>query len=283
MKTHDGLTLRAYQWPSLTPSQGTVVLSHGLGEHLGRYQHVASFLNNLGWDVCGFDHRGHGHSEGKCGDIAHISCLLSDLGKFIGAARQADPARPLVLIGHSMGALVASRYVAEGLMATPADWHHPIDGLVLSSPPIDMGMNLVQRALLATLPSVVPHFCVGNGLKPEWICNAPEVVAQYRLDPLVHDRISGLLARFMEAGGRTVLALAPRWTTPTLLMWAGADRCLNPRGTELLASALPSGMVEAKVFPDMGHEIFNEVGKEAVFSTLQAWLGRNLHRSGVLA
>lgn len=252
--THDGLSLHTCHWPTTQPRRGTVVLSHGLGEHLGRYEHVVSFLNALGWDVCGYDHRGHGLSEGRRGDIARPDSLLSDLGQFILALRANEPALPLVLMGHSMGAMVTARYVAEGLQPRPAAWYQPVSGLVLSSPPIDMGLGLVQRALLATLPSLVPHLCVGNGLKPEWVCNAPEVVAAYRQDPLVHDRISGLLARFVQQAGRTVMAAAPFWTTPTLLMWAGADRCLNPRGTARFAQALPLACVDAQDFPTMGHE-----------------------------
>lgn len=274
MKTHDGLTLHTYRWPTALQPRGSVVLLHGLGEHLGRYQHVATFLNGLGWDVVGYDHRGHGLSEGPRGAIQTADALLSDLGQFITTLRHHEPTRPLVLMGHSMGAMVASRYVAEGLMERPAAWFHPVAGLVLSSPPIDMGLNLPQRAMLATLPSVVPHFCVSNGLKPEWICNAPEVVQAYLQDPLVHDRISGLLARFVQLAGRTVLAVAPHWTTPTLLMWAGADRCLNPRDTARFARALPLAMVDAQAFPDMGHEILNEIGKEAVFLKIQTWLER---------
>ena len=57
MRTSDGLQLQVYDWPVDGPSHGVVVLSHGLGEHLGRYEHVAAFLNGLGWDVTGYDHR----------------------------------------------------------------------------------------------------------------------------------------------------------------------------------------------------------------------------------
>lgn len=271
--TQDGLHLHAYHWPTTRARQGTVVLSHGLGEHLGRYVGLAAFLNSLGWDVCGYDHRGHGLSDGKRGDIAQADSLLADLGHFLQAVRKADSAKPLVLLGHSMGAMVAARYVAEGLMPRPAAWHQPVEGLVLSSPPIDMGLSLVQRTLLAITPSLLPHLCVGNGLEPQWVCNAPEVVAAYEQDPLVHDRISALLAHFVQQGGQTLMSLAPMWQTPTLLMWAGADRCLDARGTERFARALPQACVQAQAFPSLGHEIFNDIGKEAVWSTLQAWLG----------
>jgi alpha-beta hydrolase superfamily lysophospholipase len=275
LQTHDGLHLHAHHWPTHHAQRGTVVLSHGLGEHLGRYTHVAAFLNELGWAVRGYDHRGHGLSEGKRGDIARIDSLLSDLGLFLHRLRQLEPDQPLLLLGHSMGAMVTARYVAEGLMPRPAPWYQPVAGLVLSSPPIDMGLKWSQRVLLATMPHVLPHLCVGNGLQPEWVCNAPDVVAAYRQDALVHDRISSLLARFAQLSGQTVMSLAPKWCTPTLLMWAGADRCLDPLGTARFAEALPKFCVESRVFQAMGHEIFNEVGNETVLSKLGAWLARH--------
>jgi alpha-beta hydrolase superfamily lysophospholipase len=161
MKTADGLQLHTHHWPAQGSAhgarRGTVVLSHGLGEHLGRYAHVAAFFNRLGWDACGLDHRGHGLSEGKRGDIAEPDSLLRDLGQFIGTVRAAHPTRAVLLLGHSMGALLAARYVAEGLMAQPQAWHQPVSGLVLSSPPIDMGLGLLQRALLAVTPALLPR------------------------------------------------------------------------------------------------------------------------------
>lgn len=272
MNTDDGLTLHTHHWRAASPARGTVVLVHGLGEHTGRYAHVAEHLTGLGWDVRGFDHRGHGRSAGRRGDIAEPDSLLRDLGNFIAGARRADAARPLVLLGHSLGGLVAARFVAEALMPHPSPWVHPVDGLVLSSPAIDPGLSTLQRALLAVAPRVLPHLCVHNGLRPEWVCNDPAVVQAYRQDPLVHDRISGLLGRFIAEAGKQVLACAPAWQVPTLLMWSGQDRCVSPAGSQRLAQTLPAALCRAQAFPDLAHEILNERERDQVLAALGRWL-----------
>jgi len=274
MNTTDGLILhtRAWRVPAHVPTLGTIVLVHGLGEHIGRYEHVADHLTAQGWDVRGFDHRGHGRSGGRRGDIARPDSLLDDLGAFVDEVRRTDAARPLVLLGHSLGGLVAARFVAEGLSPRPAPWHRRVDGLVLSSPAIDPGLSALQKALLSVGPRLLPHLCVNNGLQPEWVCRDPAVVQAYRQDPLVHDRISGLLGRFVADAGPVVLARAPAWQVPTLLMWAGQDRCVSPVGSQRLSEALPPALCTARAFPELAHEIFNEHQRAEVLAQLSGWL-----------
>ena len=119
--TDDGLALHLRVWPAGNPRRGLVVLVHGLGEHIDRYDHVARRLNGLGFDVVGYDHRGHGRSPGQRGGMPADDSLCADLGRVLYAARESFPG-PLVLLGHSLGGLIAGRFVAEGLQATPAKW-----------------------------------------------------------------------------------------------------------------------------------------------------------------
>ena len=120
----------------------------------------------------------------------------------------------------------------------------------------------------------MPHLAVGNGLNPSWVSRSPEVVQAYKDDPLVHDRITPTLARMIASFGPDTLPLVPRWTTPTLLMWAGADRCVAPAGSAAFAAAAAAGgAVQAVPFPGLAHEIFNEPEREQVFARLRAWLG----------
>ena len=151
LQTADGIALHVRRWllsPLTQPARGTVLIVHGLGEHIGRYPHVAAHLNAWGWNVVGFDQRGHGLSGGARGRLAAADSLLQDLSQVIDAVR-AEHSGPLVLLGHSMGGLVAARFVAEGLLASPAPWHRAVDALVLSSPALDAGMSGAQKLLLA--------------------------------------------------------------------------------------------------------------------------------------
>ena len=271
LTTADGLSLHVQHWPATGAARGTVLIVHGLGEHVGRYAHVARHLNGLGWNVVGHDHRGHGRSDGARGRLNAVDDLLHDLARVIDAARREHPGT-LVLLGHSLGGLIAARFVAEGLAPSPAAWHRPIDALVLSSPALDPGMNAAQKMMLSMAEPLTPDLAVSNGLKPEWISRDAAVVEAYRRDPLVHDRVTPRLARFVIDGGEFARQHAPRWTVPTLLMYAGSDRCVAPRGSAAFAAAAPTSVVTTREFPALFHEIFNEPEQGEVLQTLTAWL-----------
>ena len=273
--TDDGLALHLRVWPAAHSRRGVVVLVHGLGEHIDRYDHVAQRLNGLGFDVVGYDHRGHGRSPGQRGGMPADESLCADLGRVLYAARQSF-AGPLVLIGHSLGGLIAGRFVAEGLQPRPAAWWRPVDALVMSSPALDPGTNAVQKLLLAVVAPMLPNLAVSNGLKVDWVSRSPAVVKAYGADALVHDRITGRVGLFVARQGPAVIAAAPRWTTPTLLMWAGADRCVSPAGSAAFAAAAPREVVTVREWPGLFHEIFNEPEQDDVLQAMADWLAARL-------
>jgi alpha-beta hydrolase superfamily lysophospholipase len=255
-------------------ARGTVLIVHGLGEHAGRYAHVAACLDLEGWTVVGYDHRGHGDSEGPRGGLNRCDDLLADLALVIDAVRAEAAPAPLLLLGHSLGGLIAGRFVAEGLASAPASWWRAVDGLVLSSTALNAGMSAMQKLLLGVLGPLAPNVAVANGLKPEWISRDPAVVAAYVADPKVHDRITPKLARFIVDGGEIVQARAARWTLPTLLLSAGSDPCVAPAGSVRFAAGAPKQIVEAHAFDALFHEIFNEPEQSVVLATMTAWLAR---------
>lgn len=271
LHTDDGLKLHVCHWPAPAVARGTVQIVHGLGEHIGRYERLAAALNRFGWNVIGHDQRGHGRSDGARGTVPGRLALLADLTLVMDNLRR--PGRH-VLLGHSMGGLVAARFVAEGLAAAPARWQREVDGLVLSSPALDIGLGAAQKVLLALLGPLAPRLRLGNGLDPAWVSRDPAVVAAYKADPLVHDRVTPALVRFMVDGGALVRSLAGEWRVPTLLMWAGADRCVAPAGSAAFAAAAPAAVLSARAWPGLAHEIFNEPEKDAVIAELTAWLAR---------
>jgi alpha-beta hydrolase superfamily lysophospholipase len=270
--TADGTRLFVRRWAASGDAWGTVQIVHGLGEHIGRYAALAEALNAAGWHVLGHDHRGHGQSTGARGAIPAADTLLQDLAAVMDAHRTRHGRH--VLLGHSMGGLVAARFVAEGLQTRPAAWFREVDGLVLSSPALDAGMNMVHKLKLALLGPLAPDLAQSNGLNPDWISRDPAVVHAYVADPLVHDRVTARLVQFIVDGGRAVQAAAPRWTTPTLLMWAGADRCVAPQGSARFAAAARPAFLTARPFGAMFHEIFNEPERAEVVAQLIRWLTR---------
>ncbi len=272
----DGTRLRLRRWPSPAQPVGHALIVHGLGEHGGRYAHVAQALAAAGWAAHGHDHRGHGGSDGARGALPRHDALCADLAEVIDHLR-AGPAAgplPLLLLGHSMGGLVAGRFVAEGLSARPAPWARPVDALVMSSPALDAGLGPAQRAQLWAGERLMPDRPMPNGLKPEWVSRDPQTVRDYMADPQVHDRITARLARFIVDEGPAVVAAAARWRVPTLLMWAGADRCVAPAGAAAFAAAAPPAVVQHRAFEGLAHEIFNEPERAEVLAELTGWLGR---------
>ena len=145
---------------------------------------------------------------------------------------------------------------------------------MMSDPALDVPISAIQKGLLATIGKLTPDVPVGNGLKPEWVCNNPATVKAYMADPLVHDRITGRLTMFIILAGENVRARPPQWTVPTLIMWGGQDRCVKPEGSAAFAATAPSKPVSSQPFPALSHEIFNEVEQGDVLKTMGDWLGR---------
>jgi alpha-beta hydrolase superfamily lysophospholipase len=260
----DNLAVQDWHLPEGTKPRGVVLLVHGLGEHAGRYDKVAARFNGWGFAVRGYDQYGHGESGGVRGALPQPSRLLGDLADLIESSRKRHPGAPLVLLGHSMGGLIAASYVSR----TP----QVVDGLVLSSPLLATRLTPVQKLLMALVPRVAPNLAVSNGVDVNYLSHDPEVVQAYRRDPLVHDRISGRLARFIADECARVRAGAANWKVPTLLMYAGDDRIVDPAGSRAFAAAAPASMVTSRCFDDLYHEIFNERDADPVYKELERWL-----------
>lgn len=288
----DGENLALYEWPLdawademgqyAPPPRAVVLIVHGLGEHALRYDHVARQLMEWGFAVRAYDQRGHGESGGARGVLPHDSTLLDDLAEVVDDTRlrcmrllqeSAAPESaqlPVVLLGHSLGGLVVSRFVSLGI--------RPVEGLVMSSPALDAGLGPLQKLLLAFMPKLAPNLCVGNGLDPHYLSHDPEVVRKYLADRQVHNRISPRLGKFIATAGPATIAAAARWRTPTLLMYAGADRLVDPAGSRAFAESASNsrdvtpGTVTTRCFEGLYHEMFNETDSAPVFDTLKAWL-----------
>lgn len=267
LTTPDGATMALAEWTPAAASRGTVVIAHGLGEHGGRYRELASDLTSSGWTVRATDHRGHGRSHGARGAIPAPDAMQHDILWSLRLARAAATG-PVVLLGHSMGGAFAAAVVAQ----------HPdaADGLILSSPALLTDLSVVQRMLMTSMRRIAPNLAVGNGLNADFLSHDRDVVAAYKADPLVHDRVSARLAHSIMSAGAAAREAAPRWSTPTLLLYAGADRLVNPQGSEEFASAAPPFVVTSHRFADLYHEIFNERDRDEPVRVMLDWL-RTMH------
>jgi alpha-beta hydrolase superfamily lysophospholipase len=266
----DGENIAIHDWPlpEIWEDQaikGTAIIVHGLGDHAFRYAHVAQFLNEQGFHVRAYDQYGHGESGGSRGGLPSEMRLVDDLADVVDDTRRSmQRGQLLILLGHSMGGVVVASFVRQQM--------RPIDGIILSSPALDPGLNAVQKFMLATLPRFVPNLRVDNGLKVDKVSRDPVVVQAYKSDPFVHSKVSGRMAKFIADEGANIIAAAPKWFTPTLLLYAGQDALVSPAGSRAFAAVAPANSVQSRCFEPMYHEIFNDPDRAQVFEHMATWL-----------
>ena len=206
------LFVRSWPVPAGVERRGSVVIVHGLGEHSGRYEHVGLHLAAHGYAARAYDHRGHGASPGPRGGLETSAGMLDDLA----AVFAADSGETPFLLGHSLGGAVAAQAVTSGRLVPR--------GLILSSPALRLWLSRAQRGLLAAGLRVAPDRPVPNRLPLDKLSHDPAVVAAYRADPQVHDRITPRLTRFLLDAGAAARRDARRCTVPTLLLVSGQDQ-----------------------------------------------------------
>lgn len=265
----DGRRLCTHEWP-LADARAGVLIVHGLGEHAGRYGALAAWFNARGYAVRSYDQRGHGRSPGRRGALSRPLELIDDLTEVYGDFAASLPAPPL-LLGHSMGGLVALRAVLDSRVAPPA--------LVLSSPALRAWTPAWEQALATRLAWVLPNLPLRSGLPFEALSHEAAVVEAYRDDPLRSGWITPRLARFIFESGRHCIDVAASLPVPTLLLVAGADRLVDARGSHAFAAAArASGHLVVHVYEQLFHELFNEAepGRSRVLAQLEAWLDHAL-------
>lgn len=236
---------------------------HGLGEHCGRYAHVAECLTAQGWMVRGYDHRGHGRSGGRRGDVPHKEALLRDAAMVIKDFTQQCGSPPF-LLGHSMGGLFAARLATAGMV--------PLRGLILSSPALAIRLSAAQRLLLKLLAATAPGLGINNGLQSRYLSHDASVVRAYENDKLVHARISARLLGAMLDAMSFTHSHAAALGIPVLLLVAGEDRLVDASGSDRFLASLPAHVASCHRYGGYYHEVFNETGAAKVFADLHRWL-----------
>jgi alpha-beta hydrolase superfamily lysophospholipase len=260
-----GLELYQRRWTRDDDPRAQVVITHGAGEHLGRYEHVAERLERAGYEVHAYDHRGHGRSQGRRADIGRMDDVVADLRAVVALSRAERPERKLFLLGHSMGGCIALEYALRH--------QDEIDGLILSSPIASLNAaSALTRALSKAVGSILPRLGVYD-VDPRLVSRDPEVVHAYETDPLVHHgkvpaRTVGELTRSVESfPGRL-----PGLTVPLLVFHGRADGITEPAGSERVHSFAGSADKEIILFDDLYHETMNERERDQVLDRVIAWL-----------
>lgn len=262
----DGLKLFYRRWPAPQP-RAICLLVHGLAEHSGRYGHLAETLARQQVAVLALDHRGHGRSQGRRGDCRSLRQFVEDLHLLAQEARtQLSHSLPLLLVGHSLGGLIALAYAVEHPEGTRA--------VAVSSPALKLAHETppLKVAWVTAVSSVLPTFPFQNGVNPLHLCRDPEVVRAYQTDPLIHPLITARCAVALRRSMLRSLDLAARLKIPCLILQAGADEICDPRAAEQFQSRAPDSFVRFRRYDGFYHELFNEPGRERILGDLCQWL-----------
>lgn len=260
--------LYAQSWLVEQP-RALVVISHGLGEHGGRYAHVAEYLNVAGFAVYALDHRGHGQSEGQRGHIESFRLYGEDLHVFIGELRERHPGLALHLLGHSMGGLIASAYVLR---------YSGVTSLVLSAPAYAACAwhKQLQVYLGQYLAVLLPRMGMSNGINAAAISRSDAVVQAYVNDPLVHDRVSPAWGAAFYREQQFIAGHANRLSLPVLMLLAGADRLTDSRLSQRRFQQFASCDKQLEIYADAFHEILNEQDEQPLaLAAIVDWLLRH--------
>lgn len=257
--TRGEVAVRVWPLPAALPRPRFVaLLAHGYGEHTGRYEEVARVLTRLGAAVVGPDHMSHGVSAGERVLIEDFENVVTDLHAAAGLARARHPGLPVVLVGHSMGGLIAARYAQRYGSALAA--------LVLSGPVIG-SWGLTERLLAA---DEIPDTPVG----PSSLSRDPSVGAAYAADPLVwHGPMKRPTVEAFARALETVRAAGDVGRLPVLWLHGDDDRLVpltgSRPGVEALTATLPAVV---RIYAGARHEVFHETNRAEVFADLTDFL-----------
>ena len=248
-------------------SASPLVILHGGGEHSGRYAETAARFALEGYAVHAFDLPGHGRSPGKRGHVSSFDVYVEALRRFIAQVTADHGGWKPVLIGHSLGGLVATLYAIR--------YPEHIRCLVLSSPlwglsvPVPAWQRLLARFLSPLWPSLTLERPRQTGAA---LSHDPQVETRYLNDPLVHFRASvRLYTEIQDRCGELPREL-PKLKVPLLLMQAGSDRVVSPEAVKRLFPWVGSKQKRLILYEGFYHELFNEVEKERVFRDLLGFL-----------
>lgn len=243
------------------------LLAHGYGEHMGRYNHVAEALLKVGAAVYGPDHEGHGRSDGEQVLISDFEKVVEDLHNVAMRATEKNPGMPLVLIGHSMGGMIAARYAQR--------FGDTLAALVLSGPAVGTRKGISQLVTMDPIPDIP--------LDPEILSRDPEVGKAYANDPMVwHGPFKRKTLEAMIAVMDAIDAGPTFGELPTLWIHGEHDLLVPLEDTRAVIERLKGSQFDSKIYPGARHEVFNEINRDEVIADVIAFIQRVLADKGVL-
>ena len=265
IQTTDSLHLQGKYW-KVENAKAALCLVHGLGDHIGRHEHVGNFMAEHKIAMIAFDQRGHGRSEGKRGHVPSYEVLLTDVESILDYATQIYPCIPLFLYGHSMGGNIVANYVLKKEASKLA-------GTIISSPWLRLSFvpSSLKLALAKLVSRYYPAYTQPNGLNAKQLTHDPEIAKAYIADPLVHTHISASLFFSMYQNGEWAIKHADQLRIPALVMHGGNDPITSmPATKEFVQKA--GKLATIKVWDGLLHETHNEPNHVEILTYIKNWI-----------
>jgi acylglycerol lipase len=249
--------------------KGVLVISHGLGEHSDRYANLIGALEGKGISIYALDHRGHGKSGGKRGHVDSYMKYIGDLKQLMeDVVYKENFNLPVILLGHSMGGLIAMKYA----LTHPGD----CDALILSAPALipAVAVPALKKILGRIFSRLFPKLTLNNELDPSDISTDLDAVRAYREDPLVHDRVSARwYTEFIDTASYC-LKHASDLKMPLLLIHGTGDKMVSTQSSKFVYEKASSPDKQIQFFDGLFHETMNEKleSRKNVLRLLREWI-----------
>jgi alpha-beta hydrolase superfamily lysophospholipase len=267
LTTSDGLDLHVIHWQPSIPAKAHFIIVHGLGEHSGRYEHMAQGLTDAGIAVHAADLRGHGQSDGVRGHTPGMAAYVQDIDLLINSL---PAGLPIFLYGHSLGGLIVIFYALE--------YPDRLKGLIASAPAIQRHFEVpLYKLILGRIMSAIwPTFIQETGLNPDDLTRLEEANQAYRDDPLVHSLASARLFTAGTDSGPEALQRAPEIHLPTAVIQGGQDLLVVAEASHEFFQRLGSKDKTWIFIPDAYHETHNEADGSKVIQQIAEWVSAHI-------
>jgi alpha-beta hydrolase superfamily lysophospholipase len=266
IKLSNGLILRGMIQSPGENLKAVIVLVHGIGEHIHRYDDWARMFNKEEIGFAGVDLPGHGRSDGRRGHIANYNLLGEMIDILLKSCNKTFPGIPVYLYGHSLGGGIVLNYL---LIRKPK-----IKGAIVTSPWLRLAFDPSKSKMLlaSIMKNILPGLVQSTGLIVNHISHDEAVVEKYSNDPLVHGKISVSLFHGAMTAAKYSLEHASELKVPTLILQGGADLIISPEGSREFASK--TNMAELKIWDGGYHELHNEPFRDEVFKYILNWINK---------
>jgi alpha-beta hydrolase superfamily lysophospholipase len=275
-QSRDGTQLHERVWPADGGARAVVVIAHGYGEHIARYDQTAKDLAHGGFSVRGIDFRGHGQSGGTRGHCMRFDEYLDDLEGEVTRARGEN--LPVFLLGHSFGALIGVHYALR--------FPETLAGLVLTSPFFKLALAVPAAKVMAgkIASRLFPKLALPSGLKGADVSRDPEVAKAYDVDPLNNKNATARWFTETMAAQHSLVEQADKLELPLLLIAGAADKIADANQAQLVFDRFGSTDKTLRLLAGQYHEVLNELPEDRrqTLALIVDWLRSHAAEAGKL-